>query len=92
MEKLKQKLESIIKEYITRFEKKQGMYFSDWTGPSGSVALIGDFYFNFSDIRYDLETDRPAELILDWYSYAIEQDNDYIGYEKWCESKSSGIE
>jgi hypothetical protein len=46
--------------------------------------MIGDFYFYFGDIRYDLETNQEAGEIVDWYWHTVDEKNDYINYRSWC--------
>lgn len=85
MIELKKKLEDTINEYIKRFEEKQEMYFEFWVGDIvGEICVFGDHYFNFSDIRYDLETNQEVGEIIDWYWYAVDQEKDYINYSSWC--------
>lgn len=59
--------EAICNDYIQEFCKKQGLYFEDWVGDSvGEIANISSYYFYFSDIKYDIDTNQPAGQIIDW--------------------------
>ncbi len=79
MKDLKQNLEEYIYEYIVAFEKKHECDFSGWIGDRiGEVAEFGDDFFDFSDIRRDLDQDRPKDEIYEWLHAAVE-----IGYYKF---------
>ena len=65
---LKKEYEAICNEYIEMFCKKQDMIFYGWVaGQIGGVAYTSDFFFNFSDIMLDINTNQKKGFILDWY-------------------------
>ncbi len=89
MENLKKNIDYLINKYVSIFEKKQGLYFGGWAGDNiGEIAYMGDFDFSFTDIRHDLDTEQPPEKILDWYSYAIEEDST-MNYKSWLKLNPS---
>jgi len=72
---LKQNFEKACADYIEYFCKKQEMYFEFWVADEiGGVACFGDYFFSLTDIILDIETDQPAELILDWQNEIADQD------------------
>ncbi len=76
MKDLKQQFENIVDQYITIFCQKQEIDKKDlyWIGGEiGDVVEISDCYFNFSDIKKDIDTNQPKGLIFDWHN-----ENDYI--------------
>lgn len=72
---LKQNFEKACVDYIEYFCKKQDMYFEFWVADEvGGVACFGDYFFNLTDIILDIESEQPAELILDWQNEISGQD------------------
>lgn len=85
MKELKKKLEDTINEYISLFEEKQEMYLDFWTGDDiGGTAFMADCYFDFQDIRYDLETNQEKGEIIDWHWHVTDKKNVYMNYSSWC--------
>jgi hypothetical protein len=78
MTTLKEKYESIIDEYVKRFEKKHGLQLESWVSDDkNGVACFGDIlYFSVNDIIYDINNKLPKGLIINW----LEDGIDY--YEK----------
>lgn len=64
----------IVELYITKFEKKHGYEFSDWvSGNVGEMAcFIEQYYFNFDDIRYDIDNNVKKGLIFQWQDEGVE--------------------
>ena len=82
---------NIVNKITKEFCKKHefDFYEEDWVGGSvGEVIGIGGYFFNFTDILYDMETDQPRGEIFKWYDYSLEVY--YIpglkacNYEHWC--------
>jgi hypothetical protein len=76
MQDLKKQFESIVDQYITIFCEKQeidkkGLYWIN--GDIGGVFEVCDCFFDFLDIKRDIDTDQPKDKIFNWY-----WDNDYI--------------
>jgi hypothetical protein len=68
IEQLKKKYESACQEYVDMFCEKQEMEFIGWVGNEvGGIVTVSDFYFNFSDIVLDINTEQPKNAIIDWY-------------------------
>jgi len=64
---------AIVDKYIKAFCEKQDVEFDYWIGEDiGGTACFGDFYFNFDDIRYDIDNNIPKETIFTWYYYSID--------------------
>lgn len=95
---LKIKLDSFIMEYIHIFEAKQDMFFEYWAGDDvGAVACFGDLYYDFQDIRYDLENEIEKDLIIEWHDYTLNQhykdpDAPIINYKNWISLNRKPIE
>jgi hypothetical protein len=78
---LQRRYEINCNEYIKRFCKKQELDFEYWVGDNiGGVASFGDVYFfNFTDIVWDINSNQPKGLILDWLEDCLDQQKTVIG-------------
>ena len=65
--KIREKLDDILKEYIRLFEEKHEVFF-DYAVGDDLIGLLcfGDWYFNISDIIYDIDNNLPQNLIFKW--------------------------
>lgn len=91
--KLKYDFEKICNEYVKIFCEKHNFCYDDgnyiWVGGSiGEIANIGDFYIDFSVIRYDIDNDIEQSMFEKWYwksldVYQITGEN-YLSYEAFC--------
>jgi len=66
--------ENIIDRYIKLFEKKHGLELDHWVSNDKSgIAFFGCvFYFNVSDILFDINNKLPKGLIISWLYDGIE--------------------
>lgn len=70
---LKKQYEAVVNKYMELFCKKQEVDFEYWVGDDvGGVVEIADAFFDFNDIRYDIDTNQPENLIFEWYWELIE--------------------
>ena len=65
---LKKRYESICQDYIDVFCEKQEIQFDGWLGDivGGTAWFMGQYFLNFNDIAYDVNSNQPAGLILKW--------------------------
>ena len=84
--KLKKEYESIVNKYIKYFEQKQGVRFNYWIGDRiGGVADFGDVLtFNFTDIVFDINTQQPKDLILNWVYESVDNPDININYRNYA--------
>jgi len=77
---LKSRYESICNEYIEVFCEKQDLEFDGWIGDIvGSIAsFISEYFFNFDDITYDINTDQPKGLIMQWQDFNVEYEGGFV--------------
>lgn len=80
---LKQRYEDICDEYINAFCQKQQMAFEFWVADQRDVAGFGDWYFSLSDIIYDIDSDCPKGLILQWYEGELQYSKQRINYPSY---------
>ena len=78
---MKKQLEKVLKQYIKEFEKKQNLTFEFAVGDNlMEVISFGYVYFfNMSDIIYDIDNNIKENIIVEWCEYTI-QEKDYINY------------
>ena len=90
IEKLKNRYYEICNEIVAEFCKKQEIDFDSWVGDRvGEIALIGDYYLNFSDILQDLNTNQEKWFIFQWYNDSVDNaiKNKFpiqINYQSYC--------
>jgi hypothetical protein len=78
---LKKQYEFVCNEYVTKFCNKQKMDFEGWVGDTvGGIAYCSDFYFNFQDIVWDLNSKQTQGAIVDWYYSCLEEAEKSINY------------
>lgn len=83
MSNLKEQYEKIVNKYTDRFCKKHGLELDFWVADDiGGVAMLGDYFFSFNDIRLDIDTNQKKEAIFEWYEIMLES-NVNINYYNW---------
>ena len=81
---MKKQLEKVLKQYIKEFEKKQDLTFEFAVDDNlMEVISFGSVYFfNMSDIIYDVDNAIKENIIIEWLEYTI-QEKDYINYRTY---------
>ena len=76
--------EYATKDLLKAFCKKQDLI-PDYSvgGDRIDVFYISDFFFNISDIYFDLKSNQPVRKIVEWYYYISEHDVN-INYYSYC--------
>lgn len=66
--KLKQNYDNICNEFVKIFADKHDIEFDGWVADEvGTIAsFCFQYFFNMDDIIYDITTNQPKHLILDW--------------------------
>jgi len=79
---LKQQYKEIVTKYIDIFCEKQEVCFEYWIANQiGGIACFGDvLIFNFTDIVYDINTNQPKHLIIDWIYESVDNPHKSINY------------
>ena len=85
----KERYKKLCMEYILKFCEKHEVNFEGWVGDRvGEVAEIGDMYLDFSDIRYDIDTEQDIDEIEKWWAYTFDlamlECPKTINYRSWC--------
>ena len=81
---MKKQLEKVLKQYIKEFEKKQDLTFEFAVNDNlMEVISFGSVYFfNMSDIIYDVDNAIKENIIIEWLEYTL-QEKDYINYRTY---------
>lgn len=85
----KAQYEKLCMEYVLRFCEKHDLNFEGWVCDRvGETAEIGDMYLDFSDIRFDIDTEQEVGKIEKWWDYsyglAMLECPKTINYRSWC--------
>ena len=81
---MKKQLEKVLKQYIKEFEKKQDLTF-EFAVDDNLMEVISFgcvYFFNMSDIIYDIDNNIKENMIVEWFEYTI-QEKDYINYRTY---------
>lgn len=79
--KLRKQHEQACDQYVKKFCKRQDLIFHGWAGGIvGGMANCGDYYFNYHDIVWDVNSQQEKGLIISWYSDNSESPVDSISY------------
>lgn len=91
---LKQQYREVCFQYIRAFIKKHKLEVNKyelnncWIGDEvGGMVYINDMYFNFNDIRYDIDNEISKDKIFNWYWNSVEYeelDLKYITFKQFC--------
>ena len=88
--KLKTKYEKIVEQYLNAFVEKQELDVENcyWVADRvGELLSVNEqYYFNFNDIRFDVDNNVKAGVILDWQNESIEN-NFKVNYENYLKLK-----
>lgn len=87
---LRLEFENLCEEYLRIFCTKHELDYEEdaWVGQVGEVAMLGDYFVNFHDMRYDIDNEVPEEAYFEWYDYdlrcALAECSRKINYPSWC--------
>lgn len=83
--------EDACRQYAKAFADKHEMYYSDddWVaGDFGTILNLGDYYFNFQEIKYDVDNMIDKDEIIKYYDYSLRAHSlgfeRIMNYENWC--------
>ena len=71
---LKDEYKKVANEYINSFVKKHDYEFSGWVANDvgGMACFIEQYFFNFDDIRYDIDNKLKKDFIFKWQDDSID--------------------
>jgi len=68
MSDLKTNYEKAVNDYVKVFEEKQDCNIQYWVADIvGEICDVSDCFFNFTDIKTDIDEKAPVGLIFEWY-------------------------
>lgn len=88
--RLQMRFALLAADYIEAFTTKHKVDFDGWVGECiGGIACFGDYYFNFDDIRYDVDYNVRGRKIFRWLEEGVEhnfgrEEPQHINYENYC--------
>jgi hypothetical protein len=71
---LRKMYEWACNKYLHEFCKKHELPFEDdmWVaGDVGTIAMVGDYFFDLDDMRYDIDNNCQKDAIIEWYDYIV---------------------
>lgn len=89
---LKKDWEKLTNEYVKNFCEKHEISFEEeymWVADVvGGIVNVGDYFIDFSIIKYDIDNNISEEKFDKWYwksleVYQITEEN-YLSYEAFC--------
>ncbi len=98
---MKKRYDNVVNEYVEAFLKRQDMegQFEHWVGNMiGGICAVGDYFFNFDDIRYDVDNEIPIGYLLEWYDDQVEigskdiNSKDLMNFPNYCKLKEKSCE
>jgi hypothetical protein len=81
--------DTYLQEFITKHDFPCEYNGNDvWVGNNpGTIAMLGDFFVAFDDIRYDIDNNIPEEKYIQWYSRYEELsllELKFMNYQSFC--------
>lgn len=76
IKELRKKFGDACNEYLLKFCKKHGFDPDDayWVANDpGTILCVADYFFDFSDIQYDIDNNAPKGKIIEYYHYSLEE-------------------
>lgn len=73
--KLKAAFIKAVDAYMDEWCTKHGFEYGydGWVADdTGGICMVGDYFVNFDDARYDIDNDLPETMYFDWYEYALD--------------------
>lgn len=91
LSELQLQYDSVCTKFIEFFCEKQEIDFDGWVGDEvgGLAGFDTKYFFNFADIIFDLNSDQPKRLIINWQDdttdYSLFNENPrYINYKSYA--------
>ena len=81
---LKKSYKKAIGQYLEVFCSKQDLYVEHLVGDGDIICFGCVFFFSFSDIMYDINTNQPAGQIIDWLYMCLDRQDVNINYRSYC--------
>ena len=77
----------LVMSYIREFEDKHTITFDFFVGKNvGQIAMFGDYYIDFDDIRLDIDKNVNESLFFEWYDITVSralEEKPTVNYESY---------
>ena len=81
---MKDSFDKSVNLYIKAFEEKHDIEFDYWVADIvGSIAMFGDYFFDFLDIKYDIDNFIEEKEMFNWYNFRLDSEKK-VNYSSWC--------
>ena len=81
-------LDDKINELAEKFCEKHDYYFEGWVGEEiGGIFSASDYFVNFLDAKFDVESNQSEDMFVKWYDYSYDQmvlKQKIINYKTYC--------
>lgn len=80
--------ECACNNYVRAFCSLTGLEFDHWPGNDvGTVAAMGDYFFEMSDIRFAVDEKIPLKVLDEWYWASVGSADYHITLRMWMDGK-----
>lgn len=75
-----------VNAYIKEFEKAHDVQIDYWVGDEvGGLAVFGDEFYEFKDIKYVIDKEIQYEHLYDWYYFLVSYgEKCFINLDSYC--------
>lgn len=82
---MRKKLDEILKKYIKLFEKKHSLNFEFAVNDDllDVISFGSVYFFSIDDIIFDIDTNQPKGLIIQWLEESLEYKDKIINYKSY---------
>jgi hypothetical protein len=81
---LKDRFDKLANTYVEQFCRKNNVQSGFWVADkTGETIHIAGQYFQYEDIRYDIDNDVPKGKIWEWMEYISEMSDYSIGFGEY---------
>lgn len=71
--KLQKRFELLVNDYVIAFERKHDTALEFWVADDvGGIGVFSDCYFDFCNIRTDVDSKANKKMIWQWYEESLE--------------------
>jgi hypothetical protein len=88
MTKLQENFNKAVHAYIDEFQKRYEIEFDGWVGDIiGEIATWGEFFFNFSEIKYCIDNNISFNYLVNWYDLILKYQNCFINLKSYIKMR-----
>jgi hypothetical protein len=86
--------EKAVESYAIAFCEKHGFDLkdADWVNNEpGTILCVADYFFDFREIKYDIDNDVPKEMMIRYYDYCLDLHHTGgkpVNYKNWLNGRA----